>query len=218
MNMVVPPDHPVRQILERQIIPYLVSSKKLKRQPFYIVYNMHVYSRDILAGLIGVGLSTPIMVVAAKALGSDAGGNATLQSLSGTMSPLWLTVVVIAAIALVSLKVYVNRSNADERAILTKTCEREMLTASANLFSVLDETDPMNALIAIKNNMVEIKLRHAQTWPWDYEPAPGIDQEVQARVQRLCEAFGHNWVAASGIQQLSTPVSAPLAPPTIQPA
>lgn len=217
MQVHVPPTHPVRQILERGILPYLISARRLKRQPFYIAYNIHVYSRDILAGLIGIGLSAPAMKLFAGALGDTSSAKGAAEAgLTQIPSP-WVAVVIAAAVVMVSLRVYVNNSKADERAILLRKCASDMRAASINLYTILDTADPMNALIDMRNKLAAIANSHVGAWPWDYEPAPGIEAEVQERVRRLCETFSVNWVMTQGIQQLSPPSVSPLLTPAAQP-
>lgn len=218
MQVQVPPTHPVRQILESGILPYLISAKKLRRQPFYVAYNIHVYSRDILAGLIGVGISSPVMKLFAESLGENQSAKGASEAGLMHIPPPWFAVVIAAAVVMVSLRVYVNNSKADERAILLRKCASDMRAASFNLYTILDTADPMNELIEMRNKLTAIANSHVGAWPWDFEPPPGIQAEVQERVGRLCVRFGARWLTAPGIQQGPSPAAASLLTPGAQPA
>jgi hypothetical protein len=207
----------VREILELSIIPYIISAKKLKWQPFYMAHSINSYSRDMLVGLIGVGLSTPVMVAVSKALGGPVAANAAGESAAGLLEnipPGWKSFVIAALVISIALRVYVNQSKAEERAILAKTCSDDIRLASLNLTTILNKSYPDDDLLMMRNQIAAIAKNKA--WPWDYDTAPGINNEVQKRVNDLVARFGAKWTGQPTGQQLPAP-QPPVLQPVVQP-
>jgi len=73
--------HPVERKLEQSILPYFVSAEKLRWQPFYLAYSFYIYTHDLLAALVGVGVSHPLLRVFVGGE-SSVGGTAAFGDLS----------------------------------------------------------------------------------------------------------------------------------------
>jgi hypothetical protein len=79
-------DHPVRRALQRDVLPYLVSARRLKEQWFYRLLVTFGYTTDLVAGLAALGLAVPILTLLGdmSAAPSEADGP---SSLAGRVSP-----------------------------------------------------------------------------------------------------------------------------------
>jgi uncharacterized membrane protein (Fun14 family) len=194
------------------ILPYVISSERLKWQPFYVGYNVYSYSRDILAGLIGVGLSSPVMELASKALGPDSTKSSTtaLQDVFVNIPKGWKIIVIIALFVLVTLKASVVKVDAEKLATLARSCRREFQGISTELLSALSSADPMAEVIELQNKITAIVRRYMSEGSWPWAPFPnGIDPKVNARTQELYSRFGANWVASAAESGQSLPPATP---------
>jgi hypothetical protein len=188
-------DHPVKQKLKDQILPWLESAKLLHKQWFYRLHVLFGYATDVTVALGAIGISFPLITILTQPSGKADGANANVLAAIPHNSR-WLYLFIAACVvAWVILRVTFNREDGAKKAVLAKSCRQTMKQLEAKLFHILTQTDPMLDL----NKMVVEQIaptvdRNIQegSWPWP-GPAPGIDPVVNERLRDLCERFSSRW-------------------------
>jgi hypothetical protein len=183
-----------RRRLER-LLPFILSSEKLRWQPFYVVYKAHTYSRDIMTAIVALGIAPPaFLLISAASKGGETNETGWQQFMKEPPKGLVIIVLALVLLAIV-MRVYVAIEQADRRAVLARSCRNELREISLKLTFALQSNDPTSELIKLQNRVGELLPRHIieESWPWHTGYAPGTDEEGQRRAQRLCEQFGDNW-------------------------
>src|ERR1035438_4215580 len=87
------PNHPVRRTLERDVLPYLFSARRLRRQWFFRLHALFGYTTDLVVALTVIGVSTPLLALLSAASGSGKEATQT-PHLSATLAsvPNWLSI------------------------------------------------------------------------------------------------------------------------------
>jgi hypothetical protein len=180
---------PVMRKIERSILPYLLSAERLTREPHYRAYLAYTYTHEILAGLAGMGFGVAFPTL--RMLVSDgSGGEAAIAAL-----PIVPLVVVVICVALwLGLKTYVTRDDGLKRALLVRSCVREMAVARHAVVTALDRADAVNPLAEVtkaQNVITGIVEKYIQEGVWPYRiVAAGIDVDVRAEAARLSQHYG----------------------------
>jgi len=199
------PTHPVKRKLEQAILPYMVSAEKLKLRPVYVTYGVYNYAHELLVGLVGLGVAPPLLSLFTSEAGATGNQGAVTTALdTQKKAPPWLAVAsVIALVIWLLLKLVINRENVAKRAVLARSCRKEMRQLSLNLRDELQKDNPMPGLQEIQETISELVHRHIQeeSWPWD-GPAENIGRPLQARLETLCHQFEQNWQAPPDMDQI----------------
>jgi len=182
------PSNPVERKLSGVICPWLVSARQLASVPLYIVCIFYAYTYDVPAGLVGVGLSSPVL----KALAGNQ-GSTDAKLLTGITGPM-LYLAVAAGVAWLLLKAVVTREDGEKRSALARSCRREFRQLEARLPQVLQEADPLPALTKMQEEIQTIVDRHIAEGSWVFNGlAPDIKDKVDQMFSQLCAQFGANW-------------------------
>lgn len=194
-------DHPVKRKLRRDILPYLVSSRELRRQWFYRWHGIFGYTTDILVGLTAVGLGSPLFVLfvgnPADPNFQDSSGSSFKEALGSIPQPLFFPLVVLG-IAWVVMRVAFAREEGQKRAVLAKSCIQTLRQSEARLHRLLTNQEPMRELNKLIDEQIAPTVdRNIQenSWPWT-GPAPGIDAEVERQLAELCTKYESDWAPA----------------------
>jgi hypothetical protein len=199
------PTHPVKRKLEQAILPYVVSAEKLKRQPAYVTYDVYSYAHELLIAVVALGVAPPLLSLFASDAGSS-GNPSTVSSALDALkkAPPWLAVISVVALAIwLLLKLFISRENVAKRAVLARSCRKEMRQLSLNLRDELQSANPMPGLQGIQEAISELVHRHIQeeSWPWD-GPSDNIDRPLRERLDRLCHQFEQNWLPVPDVDQI----------------
>jgi hypothetical protein len=54
-------DHPVKRKLERDVLPYLISARQLRKQWFYRLHTLFGYTTDLVVAFAAIGISSPLL-------------------------------------------------------------------------------------------------------------------------------------------------------------
>lgn len=192
------PEHTVRRTLKRDVLPYLISGRRLRKQWFYFVHAVFGYATDFIVVLTAIGVSTPLLSLIG--LLSDAKQELVPSpSLASVLSSITGWLVYPAAVAVfvwIILRVAFNREEGQKRAVLAKSCYQELRQAEASLHSILSKPEPMGEL----TNLLEKKIRptvdrniQENAWPW-IPFAPDIDNEITKDLDMLCSRYESEWV------------------------
>jgi hypothetical protein len=199
------PEHPVKLKLQQAILPYVVSAEQLRLQPVYVTYGVYTYIHEFLVALVGLGVAPPLLSLfntESVAGGSQGTVSAAYDALKKL--PNWLALTILGAlVGWTLLKLIVAREGVAKRAVLARSCRKEMRQLSVSLREELQKPDPMPGLQHIQQAISEVVHRHVQeeSWPWD-GPAENIEQRLQKRLDKLCQQFQKNWRAAPEVDQI----------------
>ena len=195
------PDQQVTRTLQRDVLPYLVSARKLKKQWFYRFYNIFGYTTDIVGALAAIGITSPFLSLL---ITKDGGSDATTQvpSLAAGLSGVPAFLVYPAGIVIfawVIIRVAFTREEGQKRAVLARSCIQNLRQVEADLHNVLRGQRPLAAL----NEMLEKRIRptvdrniQETSWPW-LPFAPNIQSEIQTDLNSLHTLYQDGWVAGS---------------------
>jgi hypothetical protein len=197
-------DHPVKRKLRNDVLPPIVSSKRLHKQWFCRVNFIFVYATDVIVALTALGLTSPWLSFIQE---KPAGPNAKPTSLSEILAatPQWLYYpALILVLAWIILRVTFIREEGQKKAVLAKSCAQALRQANGKLFRVLGKPNPMPDLNKILDEEISPAIdRNIQekVWPWDIH-APDITNEVEAQLADLCARFESDWtpVDPSGLR------------------
>jgi hypothetical protein len=207
-------DHLVKRTLERDVLPYLVSARQLRKQWFYRLHTLFGYTTDLVVALAAIGISSPLFrLLGSTGSTSDAAGSPpTLASVLASV-PLALVYPTAGLIlAWVVFRVAFNREDGQKRAVLARSCTQVLRQAEASLPTALATADPMPAL----NEMLEKRIRPTvdrniqdNSWPW-VPFAPSIDADVTKEVTALCSRYEADWAPVNALlRQAPAPENKP---------
>ncbi len=184
------PANPIRTKLEG-LLAYTMSARRLRRQPFYVGYRSYSYLRDLAAGLVGVGLTFPLLPFIAR----SEQNTELMTAVSGLAVPPPVKVVtILAGVTWVVLRVVVGHEQWEKRATLARSCIHRFKQLEARLLRSLESRDPMPELLEIQREMNALVDRSIQeeAWPWA-GIAPTVDQAAVKRADELSQRFGGDW-------------------------
>ncbi|MBZ5614666.1 MAG: hypothetical protein LAO23_11705 [Acidobacteriia bacterium] len=207
------PKHPARRTLERDVLPYLVSARRLRRQWFFRLHALFGYTTDLVVALTAIGVTTPLLALLGVAGGREKEATQA-PALTAVLAsvPNWLYFPTgVLVIAWIVLRVAFNREEGQKRAVLAKSCTQVLRQAEANLAMALGKPDPMPAL----NELLEKSIRptvdrniQENSWPWT-PFAPGIEEEVSKEVSRLCASYEADWTPVNQLGLREAPLGGP---------
>jgi hypothetical protein len=208
-------EHRVKRTLERDVLPYLVSARQLKKQWFYRMHTVFAYTTDIVVALAAIGITGPLLTL----LGStDAAADSTnkaptFSNVLNSVSPALVYPAAVLILTWVILRVAFNREDGQKRAVLARSCTQILRQAEASLPAALGSSDPMPAL----TEMLEKRIRptvdrniQEESWPW-LPFAPSIDVDVKKEANALCTRFEDAWapIIEPELRQPPTPENKP---------
>lgn len=182
----------VREDVEEKLIyllPYVLSSRFLKKQTFYRVNVIHGYTRDILAILVGLGLGFPGARILIASSHENLG-----DSLSHLPRWEWLTSLILL-LAAVFIRVYVTREGVERRAHLVDECERELDLKFLEIQQALEQRNPLIKLTSVRNSVATLVLHHTRERSYTFRGgwAPGTDIEARLKAVSLCDDNERKW-------------------------
>ncbi len=190
-------NHPVSRVLERDVIPYLVSGRQLTRQWFYRVHVTFGYTTDLVATFAALGVAVPILTLLGAVSNTGAEKPSTPSVTSALASlPAWAVWPAgLIVIIWVVLRVAFNREEGQKRAVLAKSCVRTLRVAEASLPGILGKPDPMPDITQLLEKQIRPSVDRSiqeEAWPW-LPFADNIEQEVTSRVGVLCNQYQKDW-------------------------
>jgi hypothetical protein len=200
-------DHPVKRTLERDVLPYIVSARQLRRQWFYRMHTVFGYTTDIVIALATIGIAPPLLrLLGATASAADAADKPpTLTSVLASLPPALVYPAAILIVVWIVIRVAFAREEGQKRAVLARSCTKVLEQAEAGLPQALGKADPMPAL----TEMLEKRIRptvdrniQESSWPW-LPFAPKIEADVEKEVKAFCLKYGTDWtpVSDSGLRE-----------------
>jgi hypothetical protein len=200
--------HPVKRALQRDLLPYLVSARRLRRQWFCVAHLTYGVTTDLVVAFAAIGVTAPLLAMIGFAAAGD-GVKSQPGSLSAVVAsvPRSLSVpTIVILVAWIALRVWFNREDGQRRAVLASSCARTMRQAEASLPSWLSKADPMPDLTQLLEKNVRPTVdRNIQEQSWPWTPfAPEIDVEVEKEVALLCRRYEDAWTPVSplGLRQV----------------
>lgn len=193
------PDPQVTHTLERVVLPYLVSGRRLKRLWFYWLHTFFGYATDLVVALAAIGVSSPLFALLS---GKDAPAEmpARAPNLATVLSGIPSYLVYPAAIAIVAwliIRIVFNREEGQKRAVLARSCTQSLREANAALHKVLRDKRPGAGLTKLLEEHIRPTVdRNIQEGSWPWLPfAPNIEAEVQQELRALRSLFEEEWEA-----------------------
>lgn len=190
---------PVKRKLGREILPYIISARRLRRRWFYITHSIFGYTTDVLVALTAIGLSSPILDFFANGEPTAGHDDSARVSLAEVLSsvPQWLYYPTIAiAVVWVLLRVAFVREDGQKRAVLARSCFTSLRQVEARLHKILVKEDPMADLMKLADEEIWPTVdRNIQerSWPWA-GPAPDIEKEVEELLRNFCSRYESGWL------------------------
>lgn len=197
------PDHPVKRKLERDVLPYLVSARRLQGQWFCRLYGLFGLTTDLIVAFAAIGVTTPFLALLGAQVGTDKNTPSLATALASVPTMLYFPAAGLI-ILWISLRVYFNREDGQKRAVLARNCTQVLRQAEAKLPTALEKSNPMPELTELLEKSIRPTVDQGiqqNSWPWT-PFAPGIEQEVDKELQLLCKRYERDW----------TPVEDPTAP------
>jgi hypothetical protein len=190
----LPDDHYVLRKLSGELLPWMITGKRVGRQWFVRLAGLYAYTGDLAAALAGLGIGAPLVAIIQGKL--PAGQNA-VDVLRGMLGPAWFYVGVIAALVWVVIRVVVQREDILNRAVLAREYARSLNSLYAQLFAALATADPMPQIIVIQKT-VDDKVQDAiknRVWPFDPPLPPGsvIESDLKGVVDEIRSRFMSRW-------------------------
>src|SRR5262249_15640625 len=103
--------HPVERALQRDVLPYLVTARRLRRRWFYIVSIVFAYVTDLAIAATTLGVSSPLVRFLAKSAAQEQQSQQSVAPLSelisGIPNVLYVPMVVLL-VAWIVLRVAFN--------------------------------------------------------------------------------------------------------------
>ncbi len=199
-------EHPVRRTLRRDLLPYLISARRLRRQWFYWLHLIFGYTTDLVVALAAIGVSTPLLSLLGSVsdISDDVAPSSSLTTALSSV-PGWLVYpTAFIIIVWIVFRIAFNREEGQKRAVLTKSCFQQLRQAEANLPVILSQADPMPEISKLLEKMVRSTVdRNIQEQAWPWVPfAPGIDSEVAKELESLCSRFEADWAIIDSVTLL----------------
>lgn len=194
-------DHPVKRKLRNDILPYIVTARRLHRQWFCVLHIVFGYTTDLLVALTAIGVVSPALSAFLATPQVNGSENLTITSLIATVPKKLYYLVISLIIGWVILRVAFNREEGQKKAVLAKSCRLAMRQAEAKLPRVLDVPDPMPGIIKIYEEVLMPTVDRGVpdgAWPWT-PFAPGIDGEVERQLSELCQKYESQWAPVDPI-------------------
>ncbi len=182
--------HPVKRALERDIVPYFISARKLRQQWFYRLHVAFGYTTDIAAAFAAVGVSLPVVDMFMATENPEKFQDALLQVPNELFFP-----AVLILIFWIVLRVAFVREDGQKRAVLAKSNLQTLRLAEAKLPSALSNADPMPALTELLEKIIRPTVDssiQANAWPW-LPFAPDCGPETIRMVSELCQRYESDW-------------------------
>src|ERR1022692_984997 len=192
-------DQLVRRTLQRDVLPYLLSARRLRRQWFYRLHFVFGYATDLIAAFAAVGVATPLLSLLGTI--SETPNRSVLPSLATSLKtlPAWLFYpAAVVVIVWIVLRVAFNREEGQKRAVLAKSCTRILRGVEVRLAHALTRADPMPAITELLETDIRPSVdRNIQEDAWPWTPfAPEIDDEVARELEVLCKRYERDWARA----------------------
>ncbi|MFN3658315.1 MAG: hypothetical protein ACK4UO_13765 [Pseudolabrys sp.] len=191
-----PGDHYILQKLCNELLPWMISGRRVGRQWFVRTATFYGYGGDTAAALAGLGIGTPL---AALVAGKTPEGKSAIEALRQVLPEAWMWVGGVALGVWVVLRLIVQREDIVARALLARDCAQSMKALRASLWTALPATDPMPKITEIQRS-VDDKVQNAiknKVWPW--EPLPSeelIQAELKLAVDEIRIKFMNKWAPA----------------------
>ena len=190
-------NHPVKRTLERDVLPYLVSARLLRRQWFYVLHSIFGYTTDLVVALTAIGITSPLLATLGAPSGAqnDVAHTPRLSTILGSVPDLLYYPAAALVIIWIVLRVTFNREDGQKRAVLAKSCTQVLRQAEASLPTSLSKSDPMPALTELLEKSIRPTVdRNIQENSWPWTPfAPEIEAEVKNDLNRLCGLYESDW-------------------------
>jgi hypothetical protein len=189
--------HPVKRTLERDVLPYLISARRLRLQWFFVLHSIFGYTTDLVVALAAIGITTPLLTFLRSPV-SPQNEPAPTQSFSTVLGsvPIFLYYPAAALVIIwIILRVTFNREDGQKRAVLAKSCTQILRQAEANLPVSLRQSDPMPGLTELLEKRIRPTVDRSiqeNSWPWT-PFAPAIEAEVEKELNRLCGLYESDW-------------------------
>jgi len=170
---------PIAQLLEHQILPFVISAERLWRRPEYLIYTFYSYTREVLGAFAGLGLAGPVVMWAQLLKdGKVADGHAS------TAVPTGISLGIVALI--IVLRVVFSKRDLEKRSVLAETCRKEFQSLNTRIIASLARQDVGGELAKMRNEAADIYRRHSGdgSYPWAIAE-PGIEPIVRQRLQYM---------------------------------
>jgi hypothetical protein len=191
------PTHPVKRTLERDVLPYLVSARRLRRQWFVLLHSIFGYTTDLVVALTTIGVATPLLALLGTTSNNTHEGTQS-PSLSTVLAalPKWLYFpTAVLVLAWIVLRVAFSREEGQKRAVLAKSCTQVLRQAESKLPTALSMPNPMPALTELLEKGIRPTVDRSiqeNSWPWT-PFAPEIDVEIGKELARLSASYETDW-------------------------
>lgn len=205
-------EHPVKQKLERNLLPYLISAKRLENQWFYRFHQIFGYSADLVGALSVVGISTPLLPFFIKLNEPIDPANkdfaVAVKYIDSMPSGVYYVLMVIVIFWLLIRVLYI-REDGQKKAVLMTSCVQTFKQIETKLHRILSDQNPMPTLNELLEKEVHpVVDRNVQegSWPWS-GPAPSreIDKDVKALLEELCNMYQSEWIVPLNTQLRAVP-------------
>jgi hypothetical protein len=202
-------DHVVKRTLERDVLPYLISARRLKKQWFYRLYMVFGYTTDLVVILASIGVTAPLLRILGLVGTSDSVQPPNLASSLASVPPILVYPAIALILTWVVFRVAFNREEGQKRAVLARSCTQALRLAEAGRPTALGRENPMPELTEILEKRIRPTVdRNIQesAWPW-FPFAPSIEADVRKEVDRLSALYETDWapVVDSGLRQPQVP-------------
>jgi hypothetical protein len=188
-----PGDHYILRKLSSQLLPWMISGRRLRKLWFVRLAAFWRYTGDLAAALAGLGIGTPVVALAS---GKTPEGKTAFDVIREVLPMSMFYVGIAALVVWVILRLVVQNEDIIARALLARDCAQSMRALRQQLYIGLAEQDPMPRITQIQKS-VDDQVQNAiknRVWPWDPLPPPDtIAAELTATVDEIRTRFMSGW-------------------------
>jgi hypothetical protein len=195
-------DHPALVFLHRELLPFLIAGRKVRRRWFVRLDRGYRYTGDLAAALAGMGLGGPLIGAIAHSTDPGHGPGADVGTrLTEQLGRQWGIVGVVAVVVWVVVRLVVQNENIAQRATLAKQFAVDNEISFGKLFEALRGPKPRDGILEVHRATMD-RVQTALTkdiWPFEtYRPPPAA---VQPELNELTDEIRTNHMRHSNSPQ-----------------
>jgi hypothetical protein len=190
-------DHYILRKLCNQVLPWIISGRRLRRHWLVRLATLYSYTNDMSAALAGLGIGAPIAALISSEKSSE--GKGAVELLRDTLPAAWFGIGAAALVVWLALRLVVQREDVIARALLARNCAQSMSVLYQQLLVSLSASDPMQKITEIQRSVddqVQNAIRN-KVWIWDpLPPQEVIADELKTAVDSIRTGFMTDWAPA----------------------
>jgi hypothetical protein len=189
-------DHPALVFLHRELLPFMIAGRRVKRQWFVRLDGIYRYTGDLAAALAGLGLGGPLVGAFAHPTEPAHDASADLWTrLTDQLGPRWVYIGLVAIIIWIIVRLIIQNESVTQRATLAQQFALDNESGYGKLFECLRRRVPRDGILEVYRSTTD-RVQTALTkniWPFETYRPP--EAAFQAERDRLIDEIRTNYMA-----------------------